>query len=123
MRFSLSLRFSLNQPYSNTCTEVIKNQYDFQHIMGKRKTRISYIRKKKPRDHTLKCSIAYHGGIEFLHLTCCLTEKLYPTSLSDLLKWWYPCKFKQVKKLNSEAMPMAILWILWKTRNRLILLK
>jgi len=41
------MRFSLNQPYSNTCTEVIINLYDFQHLMGKRKTRISYIRKKK----------------------------------------------------------------------------
>ena len=37
----------------------------------------------------------------------------------DLLIWWQSFKFKKRKKLFWEAIPMTILWDVWKRRNDL----
>ena len=42
-----------------------------------------------------------------------------PKSVCDLLIWWHSFKFKKRKKLFWEAIPMTILWAVWKRRNDL----
>ena len=42
-----------------------------------------------------------------------------PKSVCDLLIWWQSFKFKKRKKLFWEAIPMTILWAVWKRRNDL----
>ncbi|KAL7207929.1 hypothetical protein ACSBR1_029809 [Camellia fascicularis] len=43
-----------------------------------------------------------------------------PSSLSDLLEWWYSQKSKLQGKLIWEAIPLATLWTLWLARNEKI---
>ncbi|CAL5435347.1 unnamed protein product [Camellia sinensis] len=43
-----------------------------------------------------------------------------PSSLQDLLLWWYGQKFKNLGKLIWEVIPLAVVWSLWIARNNMV---
>ncbi|KAL7183907.1 hypothetical protein ACSBR2_026141 [Camellia fascicularis] len=38
-------------------------------------------------------------------------------SIQELLVWWYGRKFKNLGKTIWEALPLDVLWSLWRVRN------
>ncbi|XP_028118360.1 uncharacterized protein LOC114315916 [Camellia sinensis] len=40
-----------------------------------------------------------------------------PNSVEGLLQWWSFCKMKKLEKVMWKAVPMAVLWSIWKHRN------
>ncbi|XP_028108106.1 uncharacterized protein LOC114306978 [Camellia sinensis] len=43
-----------------------------------------------------------------------------PSSLQDLLLWWYGQKYKNLGKLIWEVIPLAVVWSLWIARNNMV---
>ncbi|GMP68486.1 hypothetical protein CsSME_00028098 [Camellia sinensis var. sinensis] len=43
-----------------------------------------------------------------------------PSSLQDLLLWWYGQKYKNLDKLIWEVIPLAVVWSLWVARNNMV---
>ena len=41
-------------------------------------------------------------------------------SVDDLLQWWMAVNFKNIDRLIWRAIPLIVLWSLWKLRNECV---